>query len=207
MTRIVAGAARGRRLTVPEGDSTRPTSDRAREGLFGTLESLHGHLYGSRFLDLYAGTGAVGLEALSRGSSVVTLVESGEKALPALRANVDAVGLAGAEIVAAAAETVVGAGRGDRAPYDIVFADPPYALDPPALVALLEGLLTGGWLASSGVVAVERSSKGAPPQWPAGLRGLRERRYGEAMIYYATLNADVDAVVDAGVDADASESA
>ncbi len=193
MTRIVAGAARGRRLTVPEGDSTRPTSDRAREGLFGTLESLHGHLYGSRFLDLYAGTGAVGLEALSRGSATVTLVESGEKALAALRANIDVVALPGTEVVAGAAEVFVEAGPGIRAPYDIVYADPPYALEAPALVAVLEGLLTDGWLAPTAVIAVERSSKGAPPQWPAGLHGLRERRYGEAMIYYATVGATAEA--------------
>ncbi|MDQ1726754.1 MAG: rRNA (guanine966-N2)-methyltransferase [Frankiaceae bacterium] len=196
MTRIVAGAARGRRLTVPEGDSTRPTSDRAREGLFGTLESLHGHLYGTRVLDLYAGTGAVGLEALSRGATTVTLVESGDKALPALRANVDAVALPGAEVVVGAAEAFLAAGPGPRAPYDIVFADPPYALDAPSLVGVLEALLSGGWLAPKAVVAVERSSKGAAPQWPAGLRGVRERRYGEAMIHYATLETPATAAGD-----------
>ena len=188
MTRIVAGAARGRRLTVPEGDSTRPTSDRAREGLFGTLESLHGHLYGSRVLDLYAGTAAVGLEALSRGAETVTLVESGEKALPTARANIEAVALPGADLVVGAVEVFVGAGPGLRAPYDIVFADPPYALEEPALVAVLEALVGRGWLAEKAIVAVERSSKSPAPQWPAGLRGVRDRRYGDAVIHYATVD-------------------
>ncbi|MCU1677913.1 MAG: putative methylase [Frankiales bacterium] len=193
MTRIVAGAARGRRLTVPPGDSTRPTSDRAREGLFGTLESLHGHLYGSRVLDLYAGTGAVGLEALSRGAEAVTLVESGEKALPVVRANMEAVGLPGAELVVGEVEVFVNAGPGLRAPYDIVFADPPYALDESALVAVLEDLVARSWLTGGGVVAVERSSKSPAPQWPTGLHGVRERRYGDAMIHYAASDAASDA--------------
>ncbi|MDQ1714854.1 MAG: rRNA (guanine966-N2)-methyltransferase [Frankiaceae bacterium] len=186
MTRIVAGAARGRRLTVPEGDSTRPTSDRAREGLFGTLESLHGHLYGSRVLDLFSGTGAVGLEALSRGAEAVTLVESGDKALPSVRANIEAVALPGAELVVGPVETFLKAGPGLRAPYDIVFADPPYALDEPDLVGVLETLIAGGWLAPTATVAVERSSKSPAPQWPAGLRGVRDRRYGDAVIHYAS---------------------
>ena len=186
MTRIVAGAARGRRLIVPEGDSTRPTSDRAREGLFGTLESLHGHLYGSRVLDLYAGTAAVGLEALSRGAEAVTLVESGDKALPSVRANIDVVALPGAELVAGPVETFLAAGPGLRAPYDIVFADPPYALDEPSLVGILETLISGGWLAVTATVAIERGSKSPAPQWPAGLRGVRDRRYGDAVIHYAS---------------------
>jgi 16S rRNA (guanine966-N2)-methyltransferase len=192
VTRIVAGAARGRRLAVPPGDTTRPTSDRAREGLFGTLESLHGHLYGARVLDLYAGTGAVGLEALSRGASAVTLVESAPGPLTALRANVDAVRLAGAEVLARPVAAVLAAGPGPRLAYDIVFSDPPYALDDAALRADLEALLVAGWLAPAAVVAVERSSKGPAPDWPARLRPARERRYGEAVIHYAVQAVDAE---------------
>lgn len=187
MTRIVAGAARGRRLAVPPGDATRPTSDRAREGLFGTLESLHGHLYGARVLDLYAGTGAVGLEALSRGAAAVTLVESAPGPLATLRANVDAIRLAGAEIVPRPVASVLAAGPATRAAYDIVFSDPPYALEEPALAADLAALVERGWLAPAAVVAVERSSKGPAPTWPPALRPARERRYGEAVIHYAVV--------------------
>jgi 16S rRNA (guanine966-N2)-methyltransferase len=187
VTRIVAGAARGRRLAVPPGDATRPTSDRAREGLFGTLESLHGHLYGARVLDLYAGTGAVGLEALSRGAAAVTLVESAPGPLATLRANVDAIRLAGAEIVPRPVASVLAAGPATRAAYDIVFSDPPYALEEPALAADLAALVERGWLAPAAVVAVERSSKAPAPTWPPALRAARERRYGEAVIHYAVV--------------------
>ena len=195
MTRIVAGAARGRRLEVPPGDVTRPTSDRAREGLFGTLESLHGHLYGARVLDLYAGTGAVGLEALSRGAAAVTLVESSPRVVATLRANADAVGLLGGEIVLGSVAQVLASGPRGRAAYDIVFTDPPYALDEESLTADLTALVTRGWLADRGVVAVERASRGAAPTWPAGLGPVRERRYGEAVIHYAV--AEARAVVEA----------
>ena len=98
MTRVIAGAARGRRLQVPPGDGTRPTSDRAREALFGTLESLLGAWAGLRVLDLYAGSGAVGLEALSRGAAHALLVESDPRAARTLATNVATLGLSGAEV-------------------------------------------------------------------------------------------------------------
>ena len=112
MPRIVAGAARGRRLAAPPGRGTRPTADRAREALFSALEAQLGSLAGRRVADLYAGSGAVGLEALSRGASAVVLVESDPAAVRSLRANVDAVGLPGAEVVAGRVERVVS--RTDR---------------------------------------------------------------------------------------------
>ena len=93
MTRVIAGAARGRRLAVPAGRLTRPTSDRAREGLFGTLVALHGPLDGACVLDLYAGSGAVGLEALSRGARRALLVEADARAARVIRGNIEAVGL------------------------------------------------------------------------------------------------------------------
>ena len=132
MARVIAGAAGGRRLAVPDGRGTRPTSDRAREGLFATIVSMTGSLAGARVLDLYAGSGAVGLEALSRGAGHVLLVESGARAARVIRDNVEAIGLPGAEVVTDRVERVLARGPGRSADnsgrYDVVFADPPYAL-------------------------------------------------------------------------------
>src|SRR5512135_696597 len=128
MTRVVAGTAGGRRLAVPRGQSTRPTSDRAREGLFSALESMLGGLAGARVLDLYAGSGAVGLEAASRGAVAVLLVESDRRALEAVRANVAALGLPGTQVRGDTVERVA-AVPNPGAPYDLAFLDPPYAVD------------------------------------------------------------------------------
>lgn len=183
MTRIVAGSARGRRLSVPTGP-TRPTSDRAREGFFSTATSLLGTLEGLRVLDLYAGSGAVGLEAASRGAAHVTLVESGPKAVRAIRDNVAAVGLPGVEVLAAAVERAV-AVPASGAGYDLVFLDPPYHLPDAEVVDVLVTLLSGGWLAPQAVVAVERATRGGAFGWPGGFTALKERGYGEGTIWYA----------------------
>ena len=191
MTRIVAGTHRGRRVEVPSGTATRPTADRAREGMFSSLQSLV-DLEGARFLDLYAGSGALGLEALSRGAAHATLVESDERVLAVLRGNAERLGLP-AEVVALPVERFL-AGQpspddrplddrppDDRPPYDVVVLDPPYELDAdPVLVTLLP------WLAEDGVVVVERRTKGAPPAWPEGLAGVRSRTYGEATLWYGS---------------------
>jgi 16S rRNA (guanine966-N2)-methyltransferase len=182
MTRIIAGVAGGRRITVPEGKGTRPTSDRAREGLFSTLASLLGPLEGVRVLDLYAGSGAVGLEALSRGAGHALLVDADAKAVSALRRNVAALGLPGAEVRADRAERVVAVSP--RAPYDAVFADPPYAMAVDAVTAVMVQLVGNGWLATGSIVAVERSSRADPWCWPDGIEPVRERRYGEGTLWY-----------------------
>jgi 16S rRNA (guanine966-N2)-methyltransferase len=183
VTRIVAGRAGGRRLAVPPGQDTRPTSDRAREALFSTLSSLLPTLEGARVLDLYAGSGAVGLEALSRGAAHCLLVDSGPAALRALRANVAALGLAGAEVVGQPVERVVG--QPARAPaYDLVFLDPPYAVSAAAVGDVLTRLGQGGWLAPAAVVAVERATREGTFGWPAGFVAERSRRYGEATLWY-----------------------
>ena len=183
MTRIIAGVAGGRRIAVPEGQGTRPTSDRAREALFSSLEStLVGGLVDRRFLDLYAGSGAVGLEALSRGASHATLVESDPKALRTLRQNVTTLGLA-AEVVALTVERAVSAPA--RAPFDVVFADPPYAVAASDLAAVLTALLVGEWLTDDAVVVVERPSRERDWAWPEGLEEVRSRAYGEAVLRYA----------------------
>lgn len=183
MTRIVGGAAGGRRLVVPAGEGTRPTSDRGREGLFSALESRLGGLAGRRFLDLYAGSGAVGLEALSRGAVGVLLVEHERRALEALRANLATVGLPGARVRPGRVEQVVAAANPD-APYDVAFVDPPYALPDERLVAVLADLLAQGWVAPGSVVVVERATRSGEPSWPEGLVVDRGRRYGEATLWY-----------------------
>lgn len=180
MTRIVAGQARGRRLAVP-ASGVRPTGDRAREGLFNSLNSLL-ELAGARVLDLYAGSGALGLEALSRGAGEVVLVENGPKVLPVLRANVVAIGLPGARVVVGSVPSVV-AGASFGA-FDLVLADPPYAVDVPQVLGVLQTLSEGGWFAPGAVVVVERSSREEPWEWPTPLAGLRDRRYGEAVLRY-----------------------
>jgi 16S rRNA (guanine966-N2)-methyltransferase len=180
MTRLISGVAGGRRLKVPPA-GVRPTGDRAREGLFNSLSTLL-DLDGARVLDLYAGSGALGLEALSRGAAEVVLVESGPKVLPVLRANVAAVGLPGARVVAGSVPTVL-AGPAPAA-FDLVLADPPYATPVDEVVGVLERLSQNGWLAPEAVVVVERSSRDEPFEWPTPLVGLRDRRYGEAVLRY-----------------------
>lgn len=182
MTRIVAGRAGGRRLAVPPGSGTRPTSDRAREGLFSSLVALCGPLDGLRVLDLFAGSGAVGLEALSRGAGHVCLVESDAKALRTIRANVAEVRLPGAEVVAGKVARVLSAAA--SAPYDVVFADPPYAVDAREVTAMLQALREGGWVAPGSVVAVERATRAGELRWPEGYEPERSRRYGEATLWY-----------------------
>jgi 16S rRNA (guanine966-N2)-methyltransferase len=182
VTRVIAGIAGGRRLAVPPGRDTRPTSDRAREGLFSTVQALLGPLDGLRVADLFAGSGAVGLEALSRGAAHVLLVESHPRAAKVVRDNVAALRLPGARVVADRVERVIRRVPGE--PYDLIFLDPPYALADEAVTGLLEGLREHRWIAPDALVVVERASRGPALQWPEGYVAERERRYGEAMFWY-----------------------
>ncbi|MES4907629.1 MULTISPECIES: 16S rRNA (guanine(966)-N(2))-methyltransferase RsmD [unclassified Streptomyces] len=184
MTRVIAGAAGGRRLAVPPGNGTRPTSDRAREGLFSTWESLLGSLRGARVLDLYGGSGAVGLEALSRGAEHVLLVESDARAARTIRANIRALGLPGAELRTGRAEQAVAGPAPASGPYDVVFLDPPYAVADEELREILLTLAGNRWLAPDALATVERSTRGGDFGWPAGFEGLRARRYGEGTLWY-----------------------
>jgi len=181
--RIIGGAAGGRRLAVVPGRMTRPTSDRAREGLFATVEAIRGGLAGARVLDLYAGSGAVGLEALSRGAADVLLVEADARAARVIRDNAAALGLAGAQVVNDRVTRLLERGRGELAPRDFVFADPPYRVTDAELAAVLT-VLAGEWLAPDAVVAVERATRSGAPTWPAGYEPDRSRRYGEATLWY-----------------------
>lgn len=184
MTRIIAGLAGGRRLAVPAGRSTRPTSDRTREGLFGTVTAIRGGLDGAAVLDLYAGSGAVGLEALSRGAADVILVESDPRAVRVITGNIAAIGLAGARLLADKVERALARGPEGAPPRDFVFADPPYAAGDDELKRLLTALAGRGWLAPGALVAVERGTRSGPLAWPAGYASDRCRRYGDATLWY-----------------------
>jgi 16S rRNA (guanine966-N2)-methyltransferase len=208
MTRVIAGEARGRRLAVPPGTTTRPTSDRAREGLFASLLSELGDLDGKRVLDLYAGSGAVGLEALSRGASLVLLVESDARAVAVIKANVATVGLKGATVATDRAERMLSSPGAaafspeeprptiprslPEGPFDLVFADPPYALTEAALNRVLT-LLTDGWLADGALVVIERATRSGPLDWPPGYLPVKSRRYGEATFWYGWYGSGADA--------------
>ena len=192
MTRVVAGAARGRRLVVPTWSGTRPTSDRAREGLFSSLASrCGGDITGLHVLDLYAGSGAVGLEALSRGAGHVLLVERDARAAQVIRDNAGTLRLPGAAVLTGRVEPLVarpptsGAAAGvARAPYDVAFLDPPYNLPAEVICAVLTGLRAHDWLADAAVVVVERATRDGELAWPAGFLAERSRRYGEATLWY-----------------------
>jgi 16S rRNA (guanine966-N2)-methyltransferase len=200
VTRIISGAFGGRRIDVPSGAGTRPTSDRVREALFGRLDHQD-VLVGARVLDLYAGSGALGLEAVSRGASSVAFVESDRGALAVLRRNVSAV--LPAEPGAAARGVVVPEPverlllRGPAAvagltPVDLVLADPPYALSEDDLADVLALLPRHGWLGPEALVVVERSARTPEPRWPAELERVDERRYGETRVWWAQAAADPD---------------
>lgn len=180
MTRIVAGQAGGRRLVVPP-QGTRPTSDRAREGLFNTL-SVELELTGARVLDLFAGSGAVGLEALSRGAAEAVLVESDRRACAVIEANVATLGLAGATVRQASVASYLATGA--DGPFDLVFADPPYALAADQVAEVLTGLANDRWLRPAAVVVVERAARDPEPAWPATIAALKHRRYGEGCLWY-----------------------
>lgn len=181
MTRIIGGAVGGRRLATPDGEHTRPTSDRVREALFSSLEAWAGSLHGLRVLDLYAGSGALGLEAWSRGASAVTLVESERRTAALVGTNARTLGCEVARVVAA--EVATHLSRGADAAYDLVLSDPPYPLGVEAVDTDLRLLVEHGWLGRDSMVVVERSRRGPGPTWPAGFSGVRSRKYGESLLW------------------------
>lgn len=183
MTRIIAGTAGGSRLQSPVGRETRPTSDRVREALFSRLEH-DGLLDATRVLDLYAGSGALGLEALSRGARSAVLVEQGQAAARAIRRNLGSTGLGQGEVLADRVERVLARAVVGPA-FDLVLADPPYPMPEAALTEVLGLLVAGHWLATHAAVVVERSTRTPEPTWPRGLESYDERRYGETRIWFA----------------------
>ncbi len=215
MTRIVGGRARGRRLAVPD-TGTRPTSDRAREAIFSSLESLRGTFDGAVVLDLYAGSGALGLEALSRGAARVDLVESERNAAGVIEANRKVVEGGhdegsltggGARVHAVTVERWLarsqaaprsgsgpgsgsGFGSGSGSGYDVVFCDPPYAVGSDEVSPVLEALRARHLLAAGAVLVIERARRDPDWMWPEGFVAIRDRVYGEAHLWIGGLVGD-----------------
>jgi 16S rRNA (guanine966-N2)-methyltransferase len=183
MTRIVAGSAGGRRLRTPSGAATRPTSERVREAMFSSLDSILGSVAGLRVLDVFAGSGALGLEALSRGSAHATFVETSQRAADLIRRNAAELGLPTVTVLVSMVETLTTRPPADG-PYDLVLADPPYQLGGPAIELLLEQLLRNGWLSPECLVVLERPRRQAQPDWPVGLQCIRNRTYGDTVLWY-----------------------
>jgi 16S rRNA (guanine966-N2)-methyltransferase len=190
MTRIIAGRLGGRRIATPRGPHTRPTSDRVREAVFSRIEALT-DLAGAAVLDLYAGSGALGLEAASRGAATVVHVEAHRGAAVLIRRTVRELGLGEvASVRTERVERVLRAGPGADEGFDLALLDPPYPLGEEELAEVLRLLVSGGWLRPGALVVVERSSRSPEPRWPAGLTALEPRRYGETAVHYARLEAD-----------------
>ena len=189
MTRIVGGLWGGRRLLTPDGDTTRPTSEKVRAAMASSLTAAGG-LEGARVLDLYAGSGALGLELISRGAAAAVFVESDRAALAALRANVATLENAASRPggptltvvpgdVAAFVARAAGAG-----PFDVVVADPPYDLSTAALLVLLLELQGAALLAPHADLILERSKRNGEPVWPEPFEGVRTRKYGDTLLCY-----------------------
>ncbi|HKC92784.1 MAG TPA: 16S rRNA (guanine(966)-N(2))-methyltransferase RsmD [Nitrospira sp.] len=177
--RVIAGTQRGRRLSGPQGTTLRPTSDKVREALFSILGS---RVFGSRFLDLYAGTGAVGIEALSRGARVVTFVESDPKAVQVLRKNLTVCGLLDqAEVRVGLAQTFFKRPQWSNGPYDIVFADPPYAATE-AVDLVLERWGTG-LLSKDAVMVIEQDVRATLPTATDRANLIRRYDYGDSALF------------------------
>lgn len=195
MTRLVGGSAGGRRLRTPAGAATRPTTDRVREALFSSLESSLGGLGGLRVLDLYAGSGALGLEALSRGAAALTAVEHDRRTARLVEASARDVGLGPVEVVARPVDRVLA--TAPRAAYDLVLADPPYDVTEAEVSRVLALLVEHGWVAPDATVVLERSARSPEPAWPPGLEPERRRAYGETALWYVRATSLVEPVAPA----------
>jgi len=182
VTRIIGGSAGGRRLKTPTGENTRPTSDRVREAMFSAIDASYGSIAGLRFLDLYAGSGAVGLEAISRGAGLVTLVEHDRRTASLIRENAKTLGFSTVEVIASTVTRAIA--HAPRAPYDVLFLDPPYAMELEDVVKALATLRSNYWLAGDALVVVERSTRGRGLGWPDGFIAERSKKYGETTLWY-----------------------
>jgi 16S rRNA (guanine966-N2)-methyltransferase len=160
-----------------------------REALFSVLEADLGSLHGLRFLDLYAGSGAVGLEAASRGAVGVTAVESDHRTARLVAANARALGL-DVDVRTRSVSATLAAPPGSA--YDVVFLDPPYPVPSEQVSEVLARLVANGWVSSDGVVVVERSARSVAPAWPDGLGLRRQKRYGETVLWYLRRDSDMD---------------
>jgi len=180
--RVIAGSMRGRRLTVPPGEGVRPTKDIVREAVFSALDA-RGAIVDAVVLDLYAGSGALAIEALSRGAASVLLVERDRAALDAIGLNVEHLGIGGQARVARANVVSFLEDPPAEAPFDLVLADPPYDTSDDAVGDLLAALTAPGWLAPEALIAVERPTR-AVVHLPNGLRACWERTFGDTLVFF-----------------------
>jgi 16S rRNA (guanine966-N2)-methyltransferase len=191
-SRIIAGSRRGRRIAMPSGDRTRPTSDRVREALFSAIAAWAGtaaeppdrSLAGLAFCDLYAGSGAVGLEAASRGASPLLLVERDPRTTQLIRANAEALGLSVQIATTSVAQLLR---RPPAQAFDVVFADPPYELDTSVVSTQLEQLVANRWVAAGSLMVVERSRRSPELVWPTAAAERWSRAYGETILSFGSL--------------------
>jgi 16S rRNA (guanine966-N2)-methyltransferase len=181
MTRVIGGVAGGRRIAVPPR-GTRPTTDRVRESLFNIVTARL-ELAGLSVLDLYAGSGALGLEALSRGAASALFVESDRRAAAVIERNIASLGLAGATLRRATVAAVLSASA--AAPFDLVLADPPYDLGASEVQDLLTALTANGWVHPGSIVVIEGAASGAPLNWPQGWELWPRRVYGDTRLELA----------------------
>jgi 16S rRNA (guanine966-N2)-methyltransferase len=180
--RVVGGRFRGRTLAGPKSDAIRPTSDRLRETIFNVLAHGYGDpVEGARVIDLFAGTGAMGIEALSRGAAFCVFVDEGAQARGLIRENVEALGLGGATRLFRRDATRMGA-AGQNPPASLVFCDPPYGRD--LAPRALKSCADGGWLSPGALVVVEEA-QGAGVALPDGFEELERRDYGETKVLFA----------------------
>jgi len=192
VSRIIAGSRGGRRIAMPPGDRTRPTTDRVREALFSAIAAWAGtaaappeqSLAHLAFCDLYAGSGAVGLEAASRGAHPVLLVERDRRTAQLTKDNAKALGLA-VDVTISSVEQVLQ--RPPARPYDVVFADPPYELDTSAVNAQLQQLVANRWVAPGSLVVAERSRRTPDLTWPEAAARCWSRAYGETVLHFGSL--------------------
>jgi 16S rRNA (guanine966-N2)-methyltransferase len=184
VTRIIGGVAGGRRIAVPPR-GTRPTTDRVRESLFNILTARR-DLAELSVLDLYAGSGALGLEALSRGAASALFVESDHRAAVVLARNIETLGLTGATLRRGPVAAVLAAGT--AGPVDLVLADPPYDVEATEIEAVLAALTAHGWAVAGTVVVMERASNSAPLNWPAGWYPWQRRVYGDTRLELGELS-------------------
>lgn len=192
MSRIVAGVAGGMSLVSVPGEGTRPTTDRVKEALFSRLESMD-MLGDARVLDLFAGSGALGVESASRGAQLVDLVEFNDKAAAVCQRNAELVNkVRGNKIVRVQRSKVesflLRAAESAEVQWDLVFLDPPYPMTESELATVLE--LLASMLSSDAVVVVERSTRSAEPGWPASLNMFGTRKYGETKLWFAEPTSD-----------------
>jgi 16S rRNA (guanine966-N2)-methyltransferase len=189
--RIIAGSGKGKRLTSPTGEGVRPTSDRAREGLFSSLESEFSSLEDLAFLDLFAGSGAVGVEALSRGAALVHAVEADTHTAGIAIKNFHLLSEPSRKHKVFQSKAARFLESEFPVKYDIIFMDPPYEISNSDIEDLLETIVVRDLLAPRGLIAIERASKGAPFTWPPSMKLEKTRSYGQGSIFYGGYSATV----------------